>query len=80
MYDSQRGRHKSALAGADASTRWRRRYFDLLQRSLLRYLTRDLTEDVNVYRGGDADAMRARHRAAAAGPGLVRAVRGGHLP
>ena len=31
MYDSQRGRHKSALAGADASTRWRSRYFDLLR-------------------------------------------------
>ena len=65
MYDSQRGRHKSALAGADASTRWRRRYFDLLQRSLLRYLTRDLTEDVNVYRGGDADALRSSCEASA---------------
>ena len=65
MYDSQRGRHRSALAGADASTRWRRRYFDLLQRSLLRYLTRDLTEDVNVYRGGDADALRSSCEASA---------------
>ena len=56
LYD--RHYRPAVWAGLDVATRWRRRYTDLLKRSLTRYLTRDLTEDVRSYKGGDADAVQ----------------------
>ena len=56
MYD--RHRRPDMWMGMDAATRWRRRYLDLLKRSLTRYLARDLTEDVRLYKGGDAAAVQ----------------------
>lgn len=40
------------------STKWRQRYIDLLQRSLTRYLTRDLSEDVRLMRGDEASDVQ----------------------
>ena len=54
-----RGRQRHKAEGRlDEATRWRRRYIDLLQRSLTRYLSRDLTEDVRELRGEEASAVR----------------------
>lgn len=57
LYD-RHYRRESTWEGMDASTRWRRRYLDLLKRSLTRYLTRDLSEDVRTYKGSDAPAVQ----------------------
>ena len=58
LYDRHRER-PDLWQGMDEATRWRRRYLDLLRRSLTRYLSRDLTEDVRGLKGTDADAVRA---------------------
>ena len=64
-----RHRHRHEWRGVEPAERWRRQYFDLLKRSLTRYLSRDLTEDVSLMRGAEAAAIQRRCEAAAESPG-----------
>ena len=58
LYDQHK--HPEMWSGIDVATRWRMRYFDVLKRSLTRYLTRDLQEDVQSYKGNEAKEVQAQ--------------------
>lgn len=64
-----RHRNPGEWRGVDQATRWKRRYFDVLKRSLTRYLSRDLAEDVSMMRGKDASAVQQQCTEAAQSPG-----------